>query len=65
MFVLSRKTDESVVVGGEDGADRLPKARAFDAAGKNVKLGFEVDAEVTSQQWEMLERIRVAAGQTS
>jgi len=65
MFVLSRKTHESVVVGGEDDTHRLSKASALAAEGENVELDLEVDDEVLLRQLELLERIRVAAGQTS
>ena len=62
MFVLSKKNYESVAVGGEDGAHRLREVSLLEAHGER---GFDGDAEVPVQQLEMLERIRVAAGQTS
>ena len=65
MLVLSRKSRESVVVGGADGFHRLLKITVLGIKGTNVKLGFEGDAEVSVPHLEMLERIRVAAGQTS
>ena len=64
MFVLSRTTRE-LVAGGEDGVHRLRRASLLDAEEKNFEVSFEGDAEVPVQPLEMLERIRVAAGQTS
>ena len=43
MLVLSRKSRESVVVGGSDGFHRLLKVTVLGIQGANVKLGFEVD----------------------
>ena len=64
MFVLSR-TPRPLAVGGEDGVHRPRRESLLDAEEKNVELGFEGDAGVPVQHLEMLERIRVAAGQTS
>ena len=64
MFVLSR-TPRHLVEGGKDGVHRPRRVSLLDAEEKNVELGFKGDAGVAVQQLEMLERIRVAAGQTS
>jgi len=40
MLVLSRKNQESVVVGGSDGFSRLLKVTVLGIQGANVKLGF-------------------------
>ena len=64
MLVLSRTTRE-LVAGGEYGVHRLRRVAPLGAEEKHVDLGFEDDAEVPVQHLEMLERIRVAAGQTS
>ena len=64
MFVLSRTTRHSVA-GGEDGVHRLRLVSLLDAEEKELEVSFEGDAEVPVQHLEMLERIRVAAGQTS
>ena len=58
MLVLSRKNRESVVVGGADGFHRLLKVTVLDIRGANVKLGFEVDADVPVHRSEVWERIR-------
>ena len=65
MLVLSRTTRKSMVVGGEDGVYRPRKVALYDAEGEDFGRDFEGDAEVSAEQMEMLERIRVAAGQTS
>jgi carbon storage regulator CsrA len=58
MLVLSRKNQESVVVGGTDGFHRLLKVTVLDIRGARVRLGFEVDADVPVFRAEVLERIR-------
>ncbi len=57
MLVLSRKNRQSVVVGGADSFHRLLKVTVLDIRGANVKLGFEVDAEVPVHRSEVWERI--------
>jgi carbon storage regulator len=63
MLVLSRKTQESVVVGGSNGFERLLKVTVLDIQGGRVRLGFDVDADVPVHRWEVWQRIR-AGGQT-
>jgi carbon storage regulator len=60
MLVLSRKQQEAVVVGGTVGFERLLKVTVLEIRGRNVKLGFEVDAGVPVHRWEVWERIRAA-----
>jgi carbon storage regulator CsrA len=57
MLVLSRKRRESVVVGGADGFRRLFKVTVLEIRGTQVKLGFEVDADVPVNRSEVWERI--------
>ena len=57
MLVLSRKAQESVVVGGDDGLHRLLKVTVLGIQGTNVKLGFEVDSSVPVHRSEVWERI--------
>jgi carbon storage regulator len=57
MLVLSRKSRESVVVGGADSFHRLLKVTVLGIKGANVKLGFEVDPEVPVHRSEVWERI--------
>jgi carbon storage regulator len=57
MLVLSRKSEESVVIGGSDGLHRLVKVTVLGIKGANVKLGFEADADVPVHRSEVWERI--------
>jgi carbon storage regulator CsrA len=57
MLVLSRKMQESVVVGGCDGFERLLKVTVLEIEGGKVRLGFEVDKDVPVHRWEVWERI--------
>ena len=61
MLVLSRKSRESVVVGGSGGFQRLLKVTVLAIKGANVKLGFDVDGDVPVHRSEVWERIQ--AGQ--
>ena len=63
MLVLSRKNQESVVIGGADGIHRLMKVTVLSIRGANVKLGFEVDDSVPVHRSEVWDRIRAEAGQ--
>ena len=65
MLVLSRKSQESVVVGGADGFHRLLKVTVLGIQGKNVKLGFEVDPGIPVHRSEVWERINAEAGQVA
>jgi carbon storage regulator CsrA len=60
MLVLSRKSQESVVVGGSDGFERLLKVTVLEIRGGRVSLGFEVDDDVPVHRWEVWERIHAA-----
>ena len=61
MLILSRKTQESVVVGGSDRFERMLKVTVLDIKGGKVKLGFEVDADVPVHRLEVWEKIQAAA----
>ncbi len=61
MLVLTRKSQEAVVVGGLDGFERMLKVIVLEVRGGKVKLGFELDATVPVHRLEVWERIR--AGQ--
>lgn len=62
MLVLSRKTQQSVVVGGARGFERLLKVKVLEISGDKVKLGFEVDPEIPVHRLEVWERIRAERG---
>jgi carbon storage regulator CsrA len=57
MLVLSRKLQESVVVGGKEENEPLLKVTVLEIRNSRVKLGFEVDAAIPVQRWEIWERI--------
>ena len=63
MLILTRKTQESVVVGGASGFEHLLKVTVLDIGPGRVRLGFEIDKEVPVHRfevWTRLESVRVA-----
>jgi len=62
MLVLSRKSQESVVVGGSGGCERLLKVTVLEIRRGLVRLGFEAEADIPVHRWEVWERIH-AEGQ--
>ena len=62
MLVLSRKRQESVVVGGSGGFERVLKVTVLEINGGKAKLGFDVDPKVPVHRSEVWERI---CGETS
>jgi len=60
MLVLSRKSQESVVIGGSVGFERLLKVTVLEILGGRVRLGFDVTPDVPVHRLEVWERI--AAG---
>ncbi len=57
MLVLSRKSQESVVVGGPDGHERILKVTVLEIRGTTVRLGFEAESDVAVHRSEVWERI--------
>jgi carbon storage regulator CsrA len=57
MLVLSRKSQESVVVGGTNGFDRLLKVTVLAIQSGKVSLGFDIDASIPVFREEIWERI--------
>ena len=57
MLVLTRKSQEAVVVGRRNSNERFLKVTVLDIRGGRVKLGFEVDPDVPVHRWEVWERI--------
>jgi carbon storage regulator CsrA len=64
MLVLSRKSQECVVVGGSGGAEPVVKVTVLEIRGGSVRLGFEADADIPVHRWEVWEQIRAGAGPT-
>ena len=58
MLVLTRKSQESVIVEGSNGFERLLKVTVLQIDGGKVRLGFEVDSEVPVHRSEVWERLR-------
>jgi carbon storage regulator len=62
MLVLSRKSRESVVIGGSSGFQRTLKITVLEIRGQSVRLGFEADTDIAVHRWEVWERICAVAG---
>ena len=60
MLVLSRKSRESVVVGGAPSLQPVLKVTVLEIRGGKVKLGFEADPSIPVQRSEVWEKIRAA-----
>jgi len=58
MLVLTRKNQESVIVGGSVGFERVLKVTVIEIQRGKVRLGFEVDAEVPVYRSELWEQVR-------
>jgi carbon storage regulator len=58
MLVLSRKSNESVIVGGSDACQRIFKVTVLEVNGGRVKLGFECDSDVPVHRSEVYERMQ-------
>jgi carbon storage regulator CsrA len=56
MLVLSRRKQESVVVGKAHGFEHLLKVTVLDAKRGKVRLAFEVDDEVPIYRLEVFQR---------
>jgi len=57
MLVLSRKSLESVVVGGTHGFERVLKVTVLEISRGSVRLGFEIDKDVPVHREEVWERL--------
>jgi carbon storage regulator len=57
MLVLSRKTQESVVVASSDGHSCLVKVTIVEIRGERVRLGFEAKLDVPVHRWEVWQRM--------
>ena len=58
MLVLTRKKEESVVVGSSNGFEDMLKVTVLEIKGGSVRLGFEVNRDFPVHRWEVWERIR-------
>ena len=62
MLVLSRKQEESVIVGGANGFEPMLKVTVLGIDDGKVRLGFEANKGYPVHRSEVWERIRSAAG---
>jgi carbon storage regulator CsrA len=58
MLVLTRKSQEAVVVGSGESLERMLKVTVLEICGGRVKLGFEAATDILVHRWEIWERIR-------
>ena len=58
MLVLSRKSQESVVVGGSESFERVLKVTVIEIRNGRVRLGFEADADVPVHRLEVWEQLQ-------
>lgn len=65
MLVLSRRKEESVVVGGSSTAAHVLRVTVLEIGSGHVKLGFEANGDVPVHREEVWERIRAGARQTA
>jgi len=63
MLVLTRKSQESVMVGGAVGFERVLKVTVLEIQHGKVRLGFEVDADVPVYRSELWEQVRGGPGE--
>jgi carbon storage regulator CsrA len=65
MLVLSRKSQESVVIGGSSSLQPMLKVIVLEIRGGKVKLGFEADPTIPVQRSEVWEGIRAGLRQSN
>ena len=58
MLVLTRKPEESVVIGDPHATECLLKVTVLGIGGGKVRLGFEASRDFPVHRWEVWERIR-------
>ena len=58
MLVLTRKCDESVIIGAAKQFDRLIKVTVIEIRDGKVKLGFEAPDDVPVHRVEVWEQLR-------
>ena len=65
MLVLTRRSQESVVVGRPNGSEPMLTVTVLEINGGKVRLGFKGDSDVPVHRWEVWERIRSNGRQVS
>jgi carbon storage regulator CsrA len=64
MLVLTRKSQETVVVGGSHGFQAILKVTVLSIHAGKVRLGFEAAADVPVHRLEVWERIQESGSPT-
>jgi carbon storage regulator len=64
MLVLTRRSQETVVVGDIDGLEAILKVTVLRIKGGSVLLGFEAAAGVPVHRLEVWERIRASGAES-
>jgi carbon storage regulator CsrA len=62
MLVLSRRNQQSVVVGGAPGFERTLRVTVLEISSGSVRLGFEGDSDIPVHRLEVWERILAESG---
>lgn len=62
MLVLTRKVEQSIVVGGAAGIEPVLKITVLEIKNGSVRLGIEAEASVTVHRWEVWKRILAGSG---
>ena len=62
MLVFTRKSQESVVIGGPADLERVLKITVLEIKTGSVKLGFDVSKDIPVNRWEVWQQIRANAG---
>lgn len=60
MLLMSRKKQESVIIGTVLDTRFQVRVTVLEISGKQVKLGFEAEGDVPIQRWELWQRIHGA-----
>ncbi len=63
MLILSRKNQQSVVVGSASSLERLVTVTVLDIRGGKVKLGFDVALDLPVHRQEVWDRIQAEGEQ--
>ncbi|HEV3083919.1 MAG TPA: carbon storage regulator [Gemmataceae bacterium] len=58
MLVLSRKSNESVVIGGTEGLRSQLTVTVLEIRAGKVKLGFNADPSITVRRSELMDQVR-------
>jgi len=60
MLVLTRKSQESLLIGDDQGGHHPMKIVVLSIVGNRVKLGFDIDPDVDVERLEVWEQLQTA-----